>query len=537
MISAQRLILAALFLSLLTSGCTLPVAATSWTPPQSVAQTVTLNQLLRATESSPSTPAPRKASPTPFYTPSDLPPTPSPAPSATLLPTPVFSPPPTPRTHYSLEATLDYAAHSLAVQEVITYTNTTPAEMGVLLLVVDARRYPGVFDLDYLAWADGTRIRDFYWTETQLNVLLPQALVVGENIQLHLGYTLQLFDNSKQPNVRAYPLAYNPAQTNVGDWYPYVPPYDPQTGWKVHKAWYYGENLVCDSADFDVSIRLAGSQTGLVIAASAPAHPDGEWQRYYHPAARGFTWSASPYYQVITRTVEITGSSLVTVASYFLPSYPQAGESLAETMTQALAIYSSLYGAYPRPLLSAVQAEFLDGMEYDGLFFLGSNFYAWYKDDPAQFLTMLGAHETAHQWWYALVGNDPALEPWLDEALCTYSERLYYEYAAPAALEWWWTYRINYYEPHGWVDMTIYDVANEAGHYRAYRDTVYFNGALFLEDLRQQVGDEAFFATLKEYAREYAYAQANTSDFFAILRQHTQADLEPLLQKYFKSRP
>jgi hypothetical protein len=30
-------------------------------------------------------------------------------------------------------------------------------------------------------------------------------------------------------------------------------------------------------------------------------------------------------------------------------------------------------------------------------------------------------HETAHQWWYALVGNDEYRHPWMDEALAQYT--------------------------------------------------------------------------------------------------------------------
>lgn len=32
------------------------------------------------------------------------------------------------------------------------------------------------------------------------------------------------------------------------------------------------------------------------------------------------------------------------------------------------------------------------------------------------------AHETAHQWFYSLVGNDQARDPWLDEGLATWPE-------------------------------------------------------------------------------------------------------------------
>ena len=35
-------------------------------------------------------------------------------------------------------------------------------------------------------------------------------------------------------------------------------------------------------------------------------------------------------------------------------------------------------------------------------------------------------HEVAHQWWYGLVGNNQAAEPWLDESFAQYShERLH----------------------------------------------------------------------------------------------------------------
>jgi aminopeptidase N len=152
--------------------------------------------------------------------------------------------------------------------------------------------------------------------------------------------------------------------------------------------------------------------------------------------------------------------------------------------------------------------------------------------DSAEYLWAIAAHETAHQWWYAQVGNDQAFEPWLDEALCTYSERLYYENIHPEGLDWWWAYRVYYYEPKGWVDGSVY---NPEG-YRAYRDAVYLNGALFLEDLRNLVGEQAFFAFLPAYARRYAGTVATADDFFAVLNEYTQVNLQPLFDRYFENR-
>ena len=179
----------------------------------------------------------------------------------------------------------------------------------------------------------------------------------------------------------------------------------------------------------------------------------------------------------------------------------------------------------------------MDGMEYDGMYFLSNGFYNLYTNTPGEYLIAIAAHETAHQWWYAMVGNDQALEPWLDEAFCTYSERLFYENKYPEALEWWWNYRIFYYQPQGWVDDSIYNPHGVAKAYRAYRDAVYLNGALFLEDLRLLIGDEAFFDFLRDYAQSFTHKIATTSDFFTLLQKYTTEDITPITDKYFSESP
>jgi aminopeptidase N len=254
---------------------------------------------------------------------------------------------------------------------------------------------------------------------------------------------------------------------------------------------------------------------------------EGETYRYRLEDARNFAISVSPEYQVYTATVGTT-----IVLSYAFPFHAAASQTVLQTTAEALELYSRLYGPYPRPLVSAVEADFLDGMEYDGMYFLSNGFYNLYQGTPGEYLVAIAAHETAHQWFYARVGNDQAIEPWLDEALCTYSERLFYENVHPDALPWWWDYRVNYYQPQGPVDGSIY---NPAG-YRAYRDAVYLNGALFFEELRKQTGDEAFFAFLRDYVAQMSGQIATGKDFFRILGEHTGVDLSPLLKAYFQGQ-
>ncbi len=67
----------------------------------------------------------------------------------------------------------------------------------------------------------------------------------------------------------------------------------------------------------------------------------------------------------------------------------------------------------------------------------------------------------------------------------------------------------------------------------AYRDSVYLNGAKFLQELRETVGDQAFNDFIKAYVAEHRYEIATAEDFWRILSQHSDAELAPLLNTYF----
>ena len=456
--------------------------------------------------------------------------TPAPlTPVETSVPTPGSLPPTPdelPPTRYSLIVLMNYTQHLLAVDEMIETYNHTSQSLDELPLMVEPLHYPGTFTLKGMAWEDGTPIQDYRQERGRFYLALPKPWQPGERLALSLNYELLLPSPVPSAEVRPIPFGYTLRQTNLVDWFPFIPPYAPEKGWLAHDAGYFGEHLAYDLADFDVSLKFTDDRD-LVVAASAPSQIEGDWLRYQHEAARSFAFSVSPEYRVYSATVGST-----TVLSYAFPIHPTAGQAVLNTTAEALKLYNELFGEYPRPLVSAVEADFLDGMEYDGMYFLSNGFYNLYQGTPGEYLTTIAAHETAHQWFYGQVGNDQALEPWLDEALCTYAERLYFERLHPEALDWWWQYRVNYYEPRGAVDGPIYNTAG----YRAYRDAVYLNGAVFLEELRKQVGDEAFFGFLKDYVSQMRGKIATREDFFRILGEHTREDLTPLVEAFFEGQ-
>lgn len=428
---------------------------------------------------------------------------------------------------YSLAAQFDYFRHYLAVDETIVYPNHTGQPLTGLLLVVEPNRWPSGFVLTSLTWENGQPVKAYDLSGNQLSIPLPQPLLPGQSASLALSYELFLPEIPEPTETtRPVPYGYTLRQTNVVDWYPFVPPYRPGVGWLVHNPWYYGEHQVYDVADYLVELTLLEPVENLMIAASAPASQEGGHYRYTLTAARNFAWSASNLYQQ-----ESTHVGQVTVSSYYFTYDVSAGQAALQHTAEALALYSQLFAPYPHASLSVVEADFLDGMEYDGLYFLSRGFYNLYDGTPRGYLTAIAAHETAHQWWYGLVGNDQALEPWLDEALCTYSERLFYEQLYPEVLDWWWAFRVDYYQPSGWVDGTIYDY----GGFRPYRDAVYLHGAEFLEDLRTLTGDQAFLAFLADYATRRSGSQVKAQDFFALLEEHSSADFSGLLEEYFQA--
>jgi hypothetical protein len=429
---------------------------------------------------------------------------------------------------------LDYYAHSLTISETISYVSSASEAIPDLTLVVEANRWPGSFSLVSLTWADGRAIDGYELLEARLHIPLLQPLQPGEEVGLELTYRLELPEIPPPSDVtRPVPYGYSGKQTNIVDWYPYIPPFVAGSGWLVHPKWGFGEHQVFDTANFDVRLSLAEAVPGLLMAASGPAEPDGESYLYHLERARAFALSASMDYVLQSTTV-----GDVIVNSYFFRYDQKAGEQVLHDSAAALELYRRLFKPYPHASLSVVEADFLDGMEYDGLFFLSRGFYNLYEGTPQGYLTFIAAHETAHQWWYGIVGNDQALEPWLDEALCTYTEHIFYEnvYAeyqtatGESIVDWWWYYRVNFYDPAGWVAGSIYDF----NLFRPYRDAVYLNGAKFFQDLRTVIGDEAFFAFLKDYASREADHIATSGDFFSILKNHTSKNLDNLLATYFQ---
>ncbi|MFU8827679.1 MAG: M1 family aminopeptidase, partial [Brevefilum sp.] len=273
---------------------------------------------------------------------------------------------------------------------------------------------------------------------------------------------------------------------------------------------------------------LAPGQNDLVVAASAPVTSTQEsCYQYSSRGVRNFSLAISPHYQVTS-----TESELVTVWAYTFHEHAPLGQRAADLAVEAWATFTDLYGHNGRAFLSIVEADMFDGLETDGLIYLSEWYYQTADPSPQNYFELLIVHETAHQWFYAYVHNDPAQEPWLDEALATYSELLFYEAHHPQLADWWWNFRVHTYEPQGAVNASIY----EFNQYRPYINAVYLRGAAFLHALRREVGDPAFFAGLLNYlhAIEGVDNIRGSADLLRAFEGISGADLTDICADYFQ---
>jgi hypothetical protein len=151
-------------------------------------------------------------------------------------------------------------------------------------------------------------------------------------------------------------------------------------------------------ADFDVKVA---TPKGMSVLASGASVGKGLWHAV---AVRDFALEAGKF-TVVRRTVRVPRPVVVTVASttrVYTLSY------MLDTAAKTLRSLSQRYGPYPwstYTLIAETDRPKL-GDEYPTIVFVS-------PDNVPEVVV----HETAHQWFYSLVGNNQARDPWLDESL------------------------------------------------------------------------------------------------------------------------
>ena len=132
--------------------------------------------------------------------------------ASTATPTPL----PPAKTHYTIEAVLDYDAHLLQVSQQIQYTNRSNDPLEEIILMVDPLYFQGTFQLESLSWGDGKAVEGVETESGWLRLPLSQPLSPGGEITLDIAYSLNLPSPTPNSAIRPIPFGYTDAPDQPG---------------------------------------------------------------------------------------------------------------------------------------------------------------------------------------------------------------------------------------------------------------------------------------------------------------------------------
>ena len=470
---------------------------------------------------------------------------------------PAAVPPPTAKgadvNQYIIDAVLDTANKELTAEQQVIYVNNDDVELSELYFHIYANAFrkqetapflfddfsraysrgfkPGYTEIEAIELSKGQSRKALEYSlqgvgETILKIKLPEPLKPEDSINLRFKYKVIIPPAGER-------FGYGDSNINMGNWYPVAAVYDDE-GWNLDKYYSIGDPFYSDVSDYTVNIKAPEE---YIIAASgslAEERIEGGYKNWKFQGSkmRDFAFVASNSFRV---TEDKVGNTVV--KSYYYKGHEKRGKEALDIGKRSIEIFNSAYGEYPYPTYSIVETEFPSGMEYPGLVYISTKYYD--SDSNADIFMYTTVHETAHQWWYGVVGNDQIDEAWLDEGFATYSEGiftemeygegngdLYYKYLEESAKE---DIRAKAY------DGVILKPLSRYENWDDYGPAVYTGGAMLLNEIRKQVGDQTFFIILQAYYDEYSFKIATTEDFLRICEEAGNTEFDDLFHKHLGS--
>jgi len=189
----------------------------------------------------------------------------------------------------------------------------------------------------------------------------------------------------------------------LGSFFPILA-WEPGVGWATEPAVAaFAEASTAQTADFDLTVTVP---PGYGVLASGVSDRPGHWTA---TTMRDVGVSVGRF-DTATGTARAPEPVAVTVGVH-----AGVGESPGAYLARVVASmedFGRRFGPYPWPAFTlAITPGLGGGIEYPGHVMQGPGTVG-----------RTTSHEVAHQWFYALVGNNQGRDPWLDEGLATWGE-------------------------------------------------------------------------------------------------------------------
>ena len=140
------------------------------------------------------------------------------------------------------------------------------------------------------------------------------------------------------------------------------------------------------------------------------------------------------------------------------------------------------------------------------------------------------AHELAHQWFGNSVTARRWRDIWLHEGFACYAEWLWSEDSGRPHRR---RARQHYHHKLAYSPQDL--LLADPGPRDMFDDRVYKRGALTLHVLRRTIGDDDFFALLRDWTARHRHGTAVTDDFTGLAANYADESLRPLWQAWLYS--
>ncbi|RJP53167.1 MAG: M1 family peptidase [Anaerolineaceae bacterium] len=423
---------------------------------------------------------------------------------------------------YSIEFIIADDLYHVTGSETIHYTNTE----NVSLHEVQLRLFPNILGGKMVMGhikENGNVVTPRYSLNNSLLVIpLERSIEPKESITLSMDFDITV---PQSVDLNYGVLAYADNVLALAHAYPMIAVYD-EEGWNAEIPPQTGDVTYADMSFFVVTVDAPKKATLAGSGREVSRQDNGGRQtvRYEAGPVRDFYLAASPDYEVFTRAVN--GVTL----RFYTRDYLQAGAEFAlDVAARSLEIFGERYAPYPYTELDFVSTPtHALGIEYPGMIAITHSIL----EPDNNYLEATIAHETAHQWFYNLVGNDQLDDPWLDESLAQFATLQYFtdEYGSAgedgfrSTLAGRWSRIGNENIP---VGLPVQDYSGAE-----YSGIIYGRGALFFESLREQMGREAFESFIKSYVQNNAWNIGTTEILKTAAEAQCGCDLSDLFKDW-----
>jgi hypothetical protein len=328
---------------------------------------------------------------------------------------------------------------------------------------------------------DGREVRPTLDDPTSLVARPVAAVRPGQRVRAALRWTLRL------PRAVRDRISDEGESVRLGSFFPILE-WQPGAGWPADPpTTQFAEASTAPTADFDVTVA---APDGFVVLVSGVEDRPGHWTA----AAMRDVAVAVGRFTIASAVANAPRPVRVTVGVQ-----RGIGEAPSTYLDKAVAVlqdFARRFGPYPWPAFTvSVTPTLRSGIEYPGHVMQGPG-------TSGRSLT----HEVGHQWFYALVGNNQARHPWIDEGGASWAEARW-EGALPR-----FRARPIPAEARGRLGepMTYWDPRSSA-----YYPGVYVQGVQAMAAL----GDPALVdCALRVFVAQNAHRIATPADFVAAMR-------------------